>query len=452
MTPERLSRIRTIYETAVDMNAASRQLVLDRECNGDDELRQEVERLLGARERLPAWLSGPVFGVAHVALANGPSTLTEPAAVGHVHFPSGAVLARRYRIIYLLGRGGMGEVYRADDLLLGQPVALKFLPAASETALSRFRNEVRTARQVSHPNVCRVYDIGQADGLTYLSMEYVDGEDLASLLRCIGKLAQEKTLEIARQLCAGLAAAHDKGVIHRDLKPANIMLDGHGHVRITDFGIAGVAAHIRDVRSGTPDYMSPEQLAGKEVTPRSDIYAVGIVLCELMTGKRPPLQPADPGTTALDPAVERVIQRCLDPDPGLRPPSPWPSPPRCQAVTRWRRHSREEKHPPPIWFLLPSNKKVLRPEGLSGASQPCCSYWRHSRCFPSAWAFCMRRHSPFPEALAFRAQQVVTSWVIGTKLPVSLTVSIKADGAISLIYRNTGQPPPQMSWRRISRL
>jgi serine/threonine-protein kinase len=152
-------------------------------------------------------------------------------------------------------------------------------------------------------------------------MEYVDGEDLASLLRRIGKLPQEKALDIARQLCAGLAAAHDKGVIHRDLKPANIMLDGRGDVRITDFGIAGVAAQIRDVGSGTPDDMSPEQLAGKEVTPRSDIYALGIVLCELLTGKRPPLKLSGASSSALDPEVERVIQRCLDPDPKLRPPS-----------------------------------------------------------------------------------------------------------------------------------
>jgi serine/threonine-protein kinase len=238
-----------------------------------------------------------------------------------VHFAPGTVLAQRYRIIYLLGWGGMGEVYRADDLVLGQFVALKFLPAAGDGALSRFRNEVRTARQISHPNVCRVYDIGETDGLTYLSMEYVDGEDLASLLRRIGKLPQEKALEIARQLCAGLAAAHDKGVIHRDLKPANIMLDGRGQVRITDFGIAGVAAQIRDVRSGTPDYMSPEQLAGKEVTLRSDIYALGIVLCELLTGKRPPLKLSGASSSELDPQVERVIQRCLDPDPILRPPS-----------------------------------------------------------------------------------------------------------------------------------
>ena len=116
--------------------------------------------------------------------------------------------------------------------------------------LSRFRNEVRTARQISHPNVCRVYDIGEAEGLTYLTMEYVDGEDLASLLRRIGKLPPDKGMEIARQLCAGLAAAHDKGVIHRDIKPANIMLDGKGHVRITDFGIAGMAEQFGTSEAG----------------------------------------------------------------------------------------------------------------------------------------------------------------------------------------------------------
>jgi serine/threonine-protein kinase len=234
-------------------------------------------------------------------------------------FPPGTVLAQRYRIVSLLGRGGMGEVYRANDLLLGQTVALKFLPAAAtanEAALSRFRNEVRTARQVSHPNVCRVYDIGEAEGLTYLTMEYVDGEDLASLLRRIGKLPQDKALEISRRLCAGLAAAHDKGVVHRDLKPANIMLDGEGQVRITDFGLAGVAAEVRDVRSGTPAYMAPEQRAGQEVTPRSDIYALGVVLHELFTGKRPSKEGSKP---ELDPAVERVIQRCLQEDPQKRP-------------------------------------------------------------------------------------------------------------------------------------
>jgi len=179
-------------------------------------------------------------------------------------FLPGRLLAGRYRIIALLGKGGMGEVYRADDLTLGQPVALKFLPeeaSRDESLLERFRNEVRIARRVSHPNVCRVYDVGDVDGNTFFTMEYVDGEDLASLLRRIGRLPQDKAVDIARQLCAGLASAHAKGVLHRDLKPANIMLDGRGQVVITDFGLAGLndQIHGADIRSGTPAYMAPEQ-------------------------------------------------------------------------------------------------------------------------------------------------------------------------------------------------
>src|SRR6185503_10346091 len=158
-------------------------------------------------------------------------------------------LAGRYRIVALAGRGGMGEVYRAEDLTLGQPVALKFLPpdvARDPDRLARFHQEVRVARQVSHPSVCRVYDIGEADGQHFLSMEYVDGEDLASLMRRIGRLPSSKALELARQLCAGLAAAHDRGVLHRDLKPANVMIDGRGRVRIADFGLAGLAGEPGD--------------------------------------------------------------------------------------------------------------------------------------------------------------------------------------------------------------
>jgi len=192
----------------------------------------------------------------------------------------------------MLGKGGMGEVYRADDLTLDQPVALKFLPEAISghaDTLSRFRNEVRVARQVSHPNVCRVYDVGEIEGFVFLSMEYVDGEDLGSLLRRIGRLPPDKALEISRKLCAGLAAAHEKGVLHRDLKPSNVMLDSRGHVLLTDFGLAGLADQISgaEVRNGTPAYMAPEQLSGKEVTARSDIYSLGLVLYELFTGKRP---------------------------------------------------------------------------------------------------------------------------------------------------------------------
>jgi len=251
-------------------------------------------------------------------------------------FLPGRLLAGRYRIIALLGKGGMGEVYRADDLTLGQPVALKFLPdeaARDEGLLERFKNEVRIARRVSHPNVCRVYDVGEVEGHTFFTMEYVDGEDLASLLRRIGRLPEDKALDIARQLCAGLAAAHTKGVLHRDLKPANIMLDGRGQVVITDFGLAGVVDQIHgaEVRSGTPAYMAPETLAGKEVSTRSDIYSLGLVLYEVFTGKRafsPESMRAHGDRTLsrpssvvrdLNPVIERVILRCLETEPSARP-------------------------------------------------------------------------------------------------------------------------------------
>jgi len=145
------------------------------------------------------------------------------SSVDEGRFLPGTLVGGRYRIAGLLGRGGMGEVYRATDLTLGQAVALKFLPdatATDERALARFYNEVRVARQVTHPNVCRVYDVGQVQGLHYISMEFVDGEDLGVLLRRIGRLPTDKALETARKICAGLAAAHEKGVLHRDLKPA----------------------------------------------------------------------------------------------------------------------------------------------------------------------------------------------------------------------------------------
>jgi Protein kinase domain len=265
----------------------------------------------------------------------------DPAAVPP-RFPPGLVLAGRYRIVTFLGKGGMGEVYRADDLALGQSVALKFLPAElanDPDRLARFRNEVRLARQVSHPHVCRVYDLAEADGQSFLTMEYLDGEDLAALLRRIGRLPEDKGVELARQLCAGLAAAHDRGIIHRDLKPQNVMLDGRGQVRIMDFGIARSAEHLHgtDPRAGTPAYMAPEQLAGRGVSVQSDLYALGLVLYEMFTGKKAfparsrddlarlrrgatPVKPSS-HITGLNPAVERVILRCLEKDPRDRPRS-----------------------------------------------------------------------------------------------------------------------------------
>ena len=257
-------------------------------------------------------------------------------------FAPGAVLADRYRIVGLLGRGGMGDVYRADDLKLGTPVALKFLPralAGNADKRERFLAEVRIAREVAHPNVCRVFDIGETivHGVPqqFLTMEYVDGEDLDSLLRRIGRLPADKALDIGRQVCAGLAAAHERGVLHRDLKPANVMLDARGRARITDFGLAVAAGDaIEGDASGTPAYMAPEQFSGGAASVRSDIYALGLLLHELYTGKRA----FTAGSIAelrrrkergevpapselikdMDPAVERVILRAIAHDPKSR--------------------------------------------------------------------------------------------------------------------------------------
>jgi serine/threonine-protein kinase len=265
--------------------------------------------------------------------------LTSSGSIDHGRFGPGTVIEERYRIIGLLGRGGMGEVYRADDLRLGQQIALKFLPevlSADPRRLTQLHNEVRVARQVSHANVCRVYDVGDVDGQLFLTMEYVAGEDLAASLKRIGRFPEDRALELTRQICLGLAAAHERGIIHRDLKPANIMIDAEGRVRIMDFGLAA-AGKVEEIRVGTPAYMAPEQLEGRDVSKQSDIYALGLVLYELFTGRRAfsakslaelvQLQTSG-GITApteiikgLDPAIERAIERCLEHDPERRPRS-----------------------------------------------------------------------------------------------------------------------------------
>jgi serine/threonine-protein kinase len=262
--------------------------------------------------------------------ATGVYDLPPPAE----RFAPGTLLAGRFRLVAALGRGGMGEVYRADDLTLGQPVALKFLPphlADAPDRLSAFRKEVAVARRVSHPNVCRVYDLAEGDHPPFLTMEYVDGEDLVSLLRRIGRVPEDKATAIARELCYGLAAVHEQGLLFRDLKPANVMLDGRGKVRLTDFGLVAAAHDLSalELRAGTPAYMAPEQLTGDEVTARSDLFALGLVLYELFTGKKaftgidratPPSAPSS-HLGGLNPAVEQIILRCVARDPKDRPAS-----------------------------------------------------------------------------------------------------------------------------------
>ncbi len=310
------------------------------------ELPPEARECSACGTRLPAASVLSLHELEHaperVSAEAGTSPLRPPSSARDLgRFRAGAEIAGRYRIIALAGRGGMGEVYRAEDLRLEQVVALKFLPQAASLdpeLRARLLEEVRLARAVTHPAVCRVHDVGEAEGQLFLSMEFIDGEDLAALQRRIGRLPDDKALEIARALCAGLAAAHARGILHRDLKPANVMLDGRGEVRITDFGLAVTSTSAEHGLAGTPAYMAPEQLDGRPATVQSDLYALGLVLYELFTARSAfPLEAAlaeqrrlrvarawQPPTSlnpGLDPAVERVLERCLEHDPARRPRS-----------------------------------------------------------------------------------------------------------------------------------
>jgi Protein kinase domain len=229
---------------------------------------------------------------AHGAAGNCPACLLE-VGIADQPLPAGIVAGGRFRIVERLGRGGMGEVYRADDLKLGHAVALKFVDAG-ETTL----REVRVGREIAHPNVCRVYDIVDVDNEPAIVMELVEGEDLAALL-ARGTPPRARALEIARDVCAGLDAIHEKGIAHGDLKPANVMIDARGRARITDFGLASRGGEAGRF-GGTPAYMAPERAA----TPRADLYSLGVMLAELLPADLP------------------VLRRCVDPDPARRPASP----------------------------------------------------------------------------------------------------------------------------------
>ena len=307
MDAEQYKQVKRLYMAAAELEEKEAAAFLEAACADDEELRREVESLLAHHRPETLLVDDPGLAEtgqfvrpdfeAEFPETPGGTTSTDPprkpAKQKDVpeHFEPGTIVAGRYRILGLLGRGGMGEVYRADDLRLEQQVALKFLArsrVADEEWLARFHGEVRLARRVTHPNVNRVYDIGEADGEVFLSMEYVDGENLGSLLKRIGRLPIERALRMARELCAGLGAAHDQGVLHRDLKPANVMVDGLGHARIMDFGIAVAKSDTASVgTAGTPAYMAPELFEGVEASVASDVYSLGVVLFEMVTGRLP---------------------------------------------------------------------------------------------------------------------------------------------------------------------
>ena len=303
-----------LFIAALEREGPDREAFLAEACGGDTGLRAEVESLLRFHELDSTGLPTP-----------------GPPAPDARSFAPGFVFAMRYRMVTRLGRGGMGDVWRADDLMLETPVALKLIRSTSQAGRERLLQEVRLARRVTHPSVVRVFDVGEAEDEVFFSMELVEGQDLASVLRHAGRLAPARVVEIARQLCGGLQAAHAEGVLHRDLKPANVLVDQQGRVRITDFGIA-VPAGAPGGRTiaGTPRYMAPEQrLAGATLSPQTDLYALGVVLYELLTGQHPERRGPGDGEVVppsmlvpgIDPAFENVILGALSSLPAGRPVS-----------------------------------------------------------------------------------------------------------------------------------
>lgn len=307
-------RAKDLFLAALEHTPATRAAFVADACAGDDALKHEVESLLAFHEQDASVDEG------------GPATATEEPA-----FSPGMIFAGRYRMITRLGRGATGDVWQADDLMLGAAVALKLIPATGQNGRERVLNEVRLARQITHPNVRRVFDVGETDGWVFLSMELVRGEDLGALLRRVTRLPSERVLDMARQLCSGLEAAHAAGVLHRDFKPANILVDNDGVVRISDFGIAIPRTElVLHMSTGTPNYMAPEQRApGTPLSERTDIYALGLVVYEMLVGHhalkgvgRAVLPPA-PSTLVphVDPRLERVVMQALSADPAKRPQS-----------------------------------------------------------------------------------------------------------------------------------
>ena len=296
-----------------------------------DEIRRKTSTALVRGEIYPR--SSHTLHSQHATSSFPTPPVSGPERLFETPPPAPTEMTRRYDLLEELGRGGMGIVYKARDRETGDLIALKLLKpeiASDKTVMARFKNELRLARKITHKNVCRIYEFNRAGTTAFISMEFVEGESLRAALSRYGSVSVRKALEMGRQICNGLGEAHSQGVIHRDLKPENVMVDGEGRAKIMDFGIArSVTATLTQTGStlGTPSYMAPEQAEGKPVDERTDIYAVGLLLFEVLTGRQvftgdtaaqvaykqvyeppPALRTVDP---TLPPAFEDIISHCL---------------------------------------------------------------------------------------------------------------------------------------------
>jgi eukaryotic-like serine/threonine-protein kinase len=290
-------------------------------------------------------IAGSTTSIATVKLGGTLAGPSAPPKVAALNLTAGQLFANRYRIEQIIGRGGMGVVYKASDTQLDEIVAIKTLPGdvmqRSPEDLERFKREIRLARKITHRNVLRTYDYGEADSVYFISMEFVRGYTLSELMgeASARQMAPRVTMGISRQICRGLQAAHEQGIIHRDIKPQNVLIDAKGEVKLMDFGIARMTETSEAMTQaglivGTPHYMSPEQVQGRSLDPRSDVYSMGVLMYEMLAGKRPFEAPSLTGvltahiTEAPKPLVEArpevgerinaIVMRCLAKDPKAR--------------------------------------------------------------------------------------------------------------------------------------
>jgi len=340
MTPDRWQEINQLYQAALDLEASQRSAFLDRACAGDEELRREVESLLASHEQASKFIEAPALEVAAKEIAKKQTRSMIGSMIGS------------YKIVALLGAGGMGEVYKAKDTRLGREVAVKILPSVFSTdadRLRRFEQEARAAGKLNHPNVLAIYDFGIHDGSPYMVSELLEGETLRDRMKGTA-LPPRKAIEYALQIARGLAAAHEKGIVHRDLKPENLFITKDGRIKILDFGLAKLrpkfsaaadtAESTRTLETasgivmGTAGYMSPEQVRGEETDHRSDLFSFGTILYEMLSGQRPfqgksavetmnaILKEEPPELSEKDLniplALEHLMRRCLEKTPEQR--------------------------------------------------------------------------------------------------------------------------------------